>query len=523
MSWFPTGVDSQGQSYTGISNGLGGGSGFSSQLWNILTQQDIIPGASPGYQTCKTIYSYHPLGRKMVELPLDKAFSQPRELSFADPNITIAEELIRRFEKTWAKLGGLGGNTIIYRIAVLSRIYGIASLLCGTRGADPETPLDFDTLYKQDLYFSMLDPLNTAGSLVLSQDPISPNFLQPQQVWAAGKNLDPSRTAVLIHEQPIWIEWTDSAFGFVGRSVYQRSLYPLKSYLLSMVADNEIQRKLMLLIAKIKSPASILDKATLGFFNVRRSELKDSATGNVISIGIDEAIESLNLEHTDKGGTYSRNNIIRNIASASGMPAMLLLDERIAEGFGEGKEDAKEISIYIDGLRRDLTGMFEYLQKVAMYVAWNPEWYKTSIQSVYSEYRNLSYEAAMYQWRDAFDAKWPSLYQPTEAEQLESEAKKVAEAVKLYQAVDPSLDPVNRAAMLEWLQSVVQETKLFSKADIDLDPDALIQWSVERQQQEDEQARMAAESGVPGPGAGKPGQDKNRKDAVVKWPRRSAS
>lgn len=450
-----------------------------------MVVDEIIPGTAPGYETCKTLYSYHPLGRKMVELPLEKAFSQPRKISFSDPQITIAEELIRRYEKEWAKIGGLGGNTIIFRIAVISRIYGVGSLLCGTRGEDPDSPMDFDTLHKQDLYFSMLDPLNTAGSLVLQQDPTAPDFLQPQQIWAAGKNLSTTRTAVLIHEQPIWIEWTDSAFGFIGRSVYQRALFPLRSYILSMVADNEIQRKLMLLIAKMNSPGSILDKATLNFFGLRRSKLKDSATGNVLSIGVDEAIESLNLEHTDKGGTYARNNIIRNIAAASGMPAILLLDERLADGLSEGREDSKEIGIYIDSIRQSLQGIFAFMDKIVMRRAWNPEWYQTYVQSIYPEYRGLNYEAAFFQWSDAFEATWPSLYQPTEAEQLESECKKVDVAIKVYESLSKDADPENKAALMSWLQDVVQSAPLFSSTDMELDPDALVQWSQERQEQQD--------------------------------------
>ena len=512
MSWFPTGSDNQGQAIVGT--GDDGGSGLSSQLWELLIANQIVPGTAPGYNTCKIIYTYTPLGRKMVELPLEKAFSQPRTITITDPKITIADELIRRFEKEWAKIGGLGGNTVIFRVAVLSRIYGVGSLLCGTKGADPDSPLDLDTLHKQDLYFSMLDPLNTAGSLVLQQDPTAPDFLQPQQIWAAGKNLDRSRTLALIHEQPIWIEWTDSAFGFIGRSVYQRALYPMKSYLFSMVADNEIQRKLMLLIAKMKSPGSVLDKAALSFFGLRRSKLKEASTNNVLSIGIEEAIESLNLEHTDKSGTYSRNNIIRNIAAASGMPALILLDERIADGFGEGKEDAKEIGIYIDGIRQSLQGAFTFLDNIVMRRAWNAEWYATYVQNTYSEYRGLNYEAALFSWMDAFEATWPALYQPTEAEQLDSEVKKIDAAIKLYAAMTEDVDPSTKASMMQWLQDIVHETKLFSRTDMEIDPDNLIRWATDRQAQQDRQLeQMAAMGPQDEPSA--------RKDSVVPWPRRS--
>ncbi len=478
MSWFPTGIDSGGQASLGIGdNGI-----QNSQLWDILLVDDIIPGSSPSYQACKTIYAYHPLGRKMVELPLEKAFSQERQISFNDPSIPIVDELVSRFRREWRKIGGIGGNTIIYRIGVLSRIYGVGSLLCGTVGQDPGEPLDWSTIHKQQLYFSMLDPLNTAGSLVLQQDPTAPDFLKPVAITAAGKNLDPSRTAVLIHEQPIWIEWTDSAFGFIGRSVFQRSLFPLKSYILSLIADNEIQRKLMLLIAKMKSPGSVADGRALNFFGLRRTKLKDSATGNVLSIGIEEDVEAIDLKNVDTAGTYARNNIIRNIAAASGMPAMLLLDERIADGFGEGSEDAKEISIYIDSIRQELSGIFGFMDKIVMRRAWNPDWYKHSIQSRYSEYAGIDYETAFYMWQDAFEASWPALYQPPESEQMEAEEKKVMVTMRVYETLAKDMDPANKTSLMEWVQDQLHNTRFFSKTDMAFDPETFEAYVQEQMQ-----------------------------------------
>ena len=484
MSWFPTGISNGDAPATVDTSGYA--DGISSQLFNQLMKESVVPGTAPSYELCKTIYSYHPLGRKMVELPLEKAFSQERQITISDPLIPIADELIARHKREWNKLGGLGGNTIIYRIAVLSRIYGVGSLLCGTRGQNLDEELNFENIHKQDLFFSMLDPLNTAGSLVLNQDPTAPDFLQPRVITAAGKTLHPSRTAVLIHEQPIWIEWTDASFGFIGRSVYQRALFPLKSYIYSLMADNETLKKLMLLIAKMKAPGSVNDKRTLSFFGVRRSTLKQSATGNVLSIGIEESIESLNLEHVDKAGTYARNNAIRNIAAASGMPAILLLDERIADGFGEGSEDAKEISIYIDSVRQELSGMFDYLDKIVCSRAWNRDWYESQIQPQYAEYAGVDYETAFYQWQDAFEYSWPSLYQPAQPEVEDSENKKIAQSLEVFKTLGEGMDPVNKAALLEWVQDQIHNTRHFSKTDIDLDVEQFIEAAQKREEREDQ-------------------------------------
>lgn len=477
MSWFPTGENNGGQATLQVSGGDGAASdlqGIGTQLVSILLTDSIIPGASPSYEACKTIYAYHPLGRKMVEKPLEKMFSQDRRYSFPE-HIPIADELILRFRNEYRRLGGIGADTIAYRILVLSRMYGVGTLSVGTKESMWDDPMDMATLYKQELNFNMLDPLNTAGSLVLQQDPTAADFLQPQQVWAAGTKIHPTRSAVIIHEQPIWIEWTDSAFGFIGRSIYQRALFPLKSYIYSMLADNETQRKLMLLVAKMESPGSVMDKRVFNFFGLRRRQLKDSATGNILSIGVDESIETLDMTNVDKAGNYSRTNIIRNIAASAGMPATFLLDERLAEGFGEGSEDAIQQANYIDGLRKSSRGIIDYLDRIVMYRAWNPEWY-ASIQSQYSEYAGLSYEAAMYHWMDTFDAHWPNLYQPPENERLEAELRKVAVAMRVYETLGAGLDPVNRVALFEWLRGQIDDSEFFSKTRLDFDPELYEEW-----------------------------------------------
>src|SRR5262249_30514650 len=160
---------------------------------------------------------------------------------------------------------------------------------------NPNTPVDYETIWQKKVTFNVLDPLNTAGSLVLNQDPNSFDFLKPADVSVGGRPYHRSRIVVVMNEEPIYIAYTSSAFGFVGRSVFQRALFPLKSFVQSMITDNLVSVKAGVIVAKMATPTSAIDGVLDALFAQKRQIVKEAAVGNVISIGTDENIESLNL------------------------------------------------------------------------------------------------------------------------------------------------------------------------------------------------------------------------------------
>ncbi len=452
---FTSGFDSAGNAFLNI-----GGASVQSELMQILEQDAIDPGSKPGYQACKTIYSTHPLGARMVDKPIQLAMSQEREIEVPGGPTEI---LVKAFRKEWNRIGAIGADNIIFRAVQLSLIYGVSTLFVNALKKDgkpepSEQPFDFDKLWEQDLYFNIYDPLNTAGSLVLNQDPFAVDFMHPKQVSVGSMVLSNTKSIVLMHEQPIWIEWSDSAFGFVGRSVYQRPFYPLKSFIVSMIADQMIQDKLGLLVWKAKSPGAVVDMVARAFKAMQRSAIRGARTNNVLTIGESEDLASLDLEHVATAGEYSRRNIIKNIATGSGMPAQLLSQESLAEGFGEGSEDAKQIAVFIDEMRREMNPIYAFMDKLVQYRAWNPVFYEDIQRRYPQDYGSLSYKAAFHKWSDSFVAKWPNLLTEPDSEKSKASQAKVDSATKLAQAIlaaNPGAK--TKAAVCEWLASVVSE------------------------------------------------------------------
>jgi hypothetical protein len=471
----------------------------------LTTNDDIVPGYAPGYELCKQIYLFHPLGAKIAEKPLEIALAEAREISV--PN-SPESRVVEAFQTEWDRLRI---DTHIENVMRQSRIYGIASLSLMEEGIAVGKPVDFPSLYRRNISFNVLDPLNTAGSLVLAQDPLAMDFQATTEVIVNGTPFHRSRSISMMNESPIFIAYTHSAYGFVGRSVYQRALFPMRSFIQTMIADDMVARKAAVLVAKMKQAGSVVNNAMLKMFGVKRAIVKEAENGNVIGISPDEDVVSLNFQNLDGPMGLVRENIIKNIASASRMPAKLLTEETFAEGFGEGSEDAKAIAHYIDGVRDEMAPLFDFMDRIVQHRAWNPEFYKT-VQRDYPEYGQKPYETAFYEWKNSFGAKWPSLLKEPDSELVKVDEVKLRAVVSWVTTLLPILDAQNKARVIEWAVDNFNALKFLFDAPLVLDYGAIAEQAEKQEQQQQEQHEASLTQpqmpGMPGQGGGQrpPGQ-----------------
>lgn len=485
-----------------------GGGNLGSELVGMLMAGDIVPGAEPSYQLCKSIFLYHPLGQKMAESPVTMAQSQPRDITIQG----APDEVVQAFKSEWDRRGA---DLFIHDVKRLSRIYGIAALVLGCKQVPSNETLDMDKIWQQDIYFNALDPLNVAGSLVLSQVPTDPNFNKPVTVRTGGETFHPSRFQVVMHERPIYLAYTGSAFGFTGRSVYQRALYPLKSFVRSMIADDMIQTKLGVIIAKQKSPGSMVNAAMQKLAAWKRRILKQAQTNNVISIDVAEDVQTLDMQNVDGAGRYSRDNILKNVATAADMPAALLNNETMVSGFGEGAEDAKNIAKWIDGIRAEMAPIYKWMDNIVQYCAWNPSFFER-MQRLYPEkYGRMEYREAFLTWRKNFAAEWPSLLIEPDSEKIKVQDVILQAVIAMVQSLIGQLDPTNKMLLMQWAAENISENKLLFPHELALDWDALSDYQEEQAVQQQEAARAALAAGKPA-GAAEGGEGKEPQDVAGK-------
>ena len=454
---------------------LGTTARIGSALLNMLAAEDIVPGSPIGYQLAKEIYVSHPLGAKLAEIPITLAQSQEREIIIpGGPESRLAPA----FRKEWKATGGaIGADALILTLMRTARIYGIGSIIVGDRNKpnDSKSPLELDKLHEIEPYYNVLDPLNTSGSLVLDQDPNSPDFQKPRALRVGGREYHPSRSIIIMNEQPIYIEFTNAAFGFVGRSVYQRALFPLKTFVQTMITDQYVAQKVGLLIAKIKAPGPIINNRMLNFFGIKRQQLKSGMTGNVLTIGAEDDVSSINFQNLDGAGSFARDNCLKNIAMAAGMPAKLLEQEAMVGGMAEGTEDAKQIARYIDRVRIDMAPVYNFFDRIVQRRAWNPDFYKT-IQRDFEEYRKVPYETAFYQWSNSFVATWPNLLAEPDSQKMISEEIRFKSVVALVESLSPVLDAANKASLVAWAADEINSRRELFSSPLIIDEEALAKY-----------------------------------------------
>ncbi|HHK4124235.1 TPA: phage portal protein [Yersinia enterocolitica] len=442
----------------------------SPELSLLLEGDDIQPGMSTGYQICKTIYLYHPLGGKMVDRPIKMAMNEPRTVHVSQ-TFALEQRLREAFEREWRSLGA---DRHISNAARIARIYGTSAIAMLVDNQEPSVALDFRTLYKHNISFNILDPLNTAGSIVLNQDPNAQDFQKVDGIRVAGKAYHKSRCVVIQNEAPIYLAYNPAAFGFTGRSVYQRALFPLKSFIQTMRTDDMVAVKGGLLITKIKGPSSIINNAMQKLSGIKRMMLKRGRTGEVLQVGHEDTIESIDLNNLDKPLDTVRNHILANIAAAADMPAIILNSETFTKGFGEGTEDAKAVAVYIDDLREWLDELYNYFIRICQYRAWSIEFFQT-LRADMPEIKN-TYSLYFTKWINNFEYAWPSSLKEPESEKVKVDETRFKAIVSTLEILLPQLtsDPDNRATLIEWACENANANEHLFPQRLNLDYDSLL-------------------------------------------------
>lgn len=444
--------------------------GAGGPLQQILMAKDIVPGDEVSYETAKLLMAYHPLGDKLTLTPVELAQSQDRLITIQDGP---EDELKEAFENEWE---ALKATDHIRTLGQLSRGYGITSLAMISEGTPSSRPINKRDLWKAEIGFNILDPLNTAGSLVLSQDPRSTTFQKVTGISIGGEPVHRSRSVTLQNGSPLYILWTSSAYGFTGRSVFQRILYPLKTYVEAMIANRLVVIKSGVIVAKMKGPGSIVTELMQRVAGQKRDLVKEAALGSVLSIGVDESIETLNFQNMQGPFEAARKFNLDDIATGAGMPAILINQETFAEGFGEGTEDAKKVAKHVRGWRVWLDPTYAWMDDIVMCRAWNPEFYERIQRKYPDRYGQVPFAAAFYRWQNNFRAIWPNFLEEPESEEIRVDEVKFKAVIAAFEVLYPALPtPTLKASLIRWLEDCFNERKELFPSPLELDFDEIIE------------------------------------------------
>lgn len=449
------------------------GSNPGAALLEIIGANDIDPENGPSYALCKKLYLFHPLGPKIASKPIELAQSEDREISVSGAG-TAADKVRDEFI---AKSKSIREDELVCYTMTLSRVYGAAAIACLQEGKANKSALDLKTVHKGAISFNVYDPLNIAGSLTLNLDPLSPNFLHVMNIAVGGDSFHRSRARVMLNEDPIYLAWTSSSYGYVGRSVYQRALLPMKSFVQTMITDDMVSRKAGVIVAFLKQTGTIVNQRIRTLFGFKRDIVKEAQVGNVISVGEDDKIESIDLKNLAEPFKQARTNIIENIASAVPMPAQMLTEETFGASFHEGSEDAKAQARYVRGVQKKMDPLYGWLDDIVKRLAWTPEFFHTIQAEFPEEFEDVEYEDFFWRCSNTFKAQWPSLLKEPDSELIKVDEIKLKSVIEWVEVLLPNLPQDQKAVVIQWANDKFNELKLlFGGVRLDLDYEAIAEW-----------------------------------------------
>jgi hypothetical protein len=146
------------------------------------------------------------------------------------------------------------------------------------------------------------------------------------------------------------------------------------------------------------------------------------------------------------------------------------------------------------------------LDRIVIHRAWDEDFYKMLKRKFPEKYGSTPYKEAFYDWTNSFQATWPSYLREPDSDQVKVDDTKMKAAISVYQILELSFDPENKARLVQWLADAVTNNKLLYSSPLNLDYQVLLKKfeEMEKQEEEDRELAMSQPAG-PGAGGGKSG------------------
>lgn len=406
--------------------------GITFDLDNNLTSENPFYGKTPtlgeilkanyefDYQECKDLYSYWSLGKRLVESIVDFSLSVDREVIVKN----APEEVATRFKEIE---DNQGITQLVKNFLILTRTYGASALFVASKKPNDDFKNLQDEDYKYDFKFKALDPLNFRA--VISQDPLSYDFLEAKHIAVNGRLIGKNRGFVLFNGNPMFIQFNKSNLNFGGRSVFAN---------MGRLITTWDQLYSSLEAIAVKAGAVVIENGQnsmadpVGFEVAHQSALlfQQMKAGNVAMLNAGQTANFFNLN-----GATEIGDMIQNVKEALAMalndtPTAILLDKDLSNGLSNGSEDMRNVIIKVNSFRQlYLKPVYEFIDSHLFFKAWDDD-FINSMRSK-ADYANLSNYEVRLKWINDFEYQWKSIYPKTPDEATKQNSESVDTLVKI--------------------------------------------------------------------------------------------
>ena len=411
-----------------------------------LSAYGLEQNSEPTYQDCKNIYTSHSLGKRLVNSIVEFSLSTQRKIVIQD----APQEVVNRYNKT---LKDYKIDKLVKKVACLNRVYGMSALYVSTSKKDD----DYQNLKRSDvmdnqIYFKALDPYNFA--IDINQNALSPLFLEASNPRVQNTKVGGKRIFVNFNGDPIYLDFTQSALNFAGRSVYQNMYRFLRTWSLLFVALERIALKASSILITKEGGNNSSDSKSLEVA-MRSAELvKQMEQGQVAFLLNGEHAEFFNLNGASEIGAMISELKMGLAIALDDTPASILLDKELSNGLSEGSEDMKAVIMKVNTFRSlYIDPIYEFLDSYLFYKAWDDAFIKDFLKkgSNTASYEGLSLQEIRRIWIESFSYVWESVYPKTPDE----ETKEKNDVLDRLEKVK------NLGADSQSIQEVLNSSKVF--------------------------------------------------------------
>jgi hypothetical protein len=134
-----------------------------------------------------------------------------------------------------------------------------------------------------------------------------------------------------------------------------------------------------------------------------------------------------------------------------------------------------------------------------MHRAWTPAFFNSLKKRFPEKYGESTYREAFYDWANSFQAVWPSYLREPDSDQVKVDDTKMKAAISIYQILEFSFDPENKARLIQWICDAITNNKLLYSSPLSLDYKKLLTQLKKDQKARDEQQQAGVEPEDPKP------------------------
>lgn len=374
------------------------------------------------YEDCRNIYKYWALGKRVAKALPNFALSAQRTIIFED----MPEECIKLFQEAEKDLQI---HRLLKEVLTNIRIFGISGICVVSDKDDLSKKLTYSSTIDKTIAFNIVDPLNLTGSQI-GIDPTKLNYQKVSSIKVNGQDVDLSRAYIGFNDHLFYLDYVPSNFNFGSISIYQNMISLIYDWNKCVTALERISTKAGSILVRNRD-GGVLNSISTEAARKTLEAIRNMRNDGIASINNSDSVELFNLAGVGEVDAIIErlNNCI--MMALSDTPSAILLDERLAKGFGDGTEDMKAILMAVEDYRESqIRPIYNFLDKYLLYLTFTPKTLQ-KLKEDYSEFKSMSLPELREAIFNSFSFEWGNLYPESEATKTDNMARKLDNLLKL--------------------------------------------------------------------------------------------